>query len=284
MTRVGTLGGSGTFAGQATQVVVDRYRDFDDIVYYDTMDDVWEAIASGEVGVGVLTAETTRTGFTETFHRLLDRTRPIFVLGEVIVPYRCMLLGKPGSRLEDIQLVLGHGSLRQCEAWLAANLPSAQVRVHALNSLAAAREVLAADGTVAVVGTQLSGEASGLEVMAADIDEGSVGTWWLMSRELAIGDQVDRVVVGVEASDPDVLRAVLVRMEAFGFRLRSMATVGRGDLFRYAHLLVLSAAQPRAASVTQILDDLPQCWVLGAFSSVEEHLPDRRTGMVPSYT
>lgn len=270
---VGTLGGAGTFAGQATQVAMQRYPELRDVSYFPTMDDVWAAIADGRIDVGILTAETTRTGFTETARQLVGRSPEVYVLGEVVVPYRCMLLGKPGSSLDRIELVLGHGSIRQCEAFLRSKLPAARIQVHALNSLAAAEEVLSGDGTAAVVGTEQSGRQSGLVVLAADIDQGSEGTWWLMSRELAVGRRVDRVVLGVDAVDADVLRRVLVRMEAFGFLLRSMGTVGLGRLFHNGHLLVLTAAEPSAVPVAEVLGDMAGCWVLGAFSSTEDRLP-----------
>lgn len=271
--KVGTLGGAGTFAGQATEAAMARYAELSEVGYYPTMDEVWAAIADGSIDVGILTAETTRTGFTETARQLLGRSPEVFVLGEVVVPYRCMLLGKPGSSLSQIVQVLGHGSIRQCGAFLADKLPSASVRVHALNSLAAAQEVLGSDGTMAVVGTERSGRESGLEVLAADIDQGSEGTWWLMSRTPAVADAVDHVIVGVDSDDPDVLRRLLVRMEAFGLVVRSMETVGMGQLFRHAHLVVLVAREPVPVQVRDVVQGLDGCWVMGAFSSRDERLP-----------
>ena len=76
-----------------------------------------------------------------------------------------MLLGKPGASIEQITLVLGHGSLRLCERILNRLLPNAELQIHPENSMAAARDVMNSDGTVAVIGTSRSKEDLGLELL-----------------------------------------------------------------------------------------------------------------------
>lgn len=270
--KVGTLGGPGTFAGQATQVAVERYKELGTVSYYPTMDAVWSAIASGEVDAGILTGETTHTGFVETGAKLLSAESSFFVAGEVIVPYHCMLLGKPGTTLDRITHVLGHGSLRQCQRFLREKLPEVRVKMHDQNSLAAAREVLEGDGTTAVVGTRLSAEESGLEIIASDVDEGSEGTWWLFTSRLHVSPDPDVVVAGIRSGDRDTLRKLLVRMEAFAFTPRGLATVSQGTLFGYSHLVVLTG-RPLPVPAQDILEGLDGCWLAGAFSSTASQLP-----------
>lgn len=270
--RVGTLGGPGTFAGQATQVAVERYKEIGAVCYYPTMDAVWAAIASGEVDAGILTGETTHTGFVETGAKLLNPESAFFVAGEVIVPYHCMLLGKPGTTLEQITHIVGHGSLRQCQRFLREKLPSVQVKMHEQNSLAAAREVLEGDGTTAVVGTRRSAEESGLSIIAPDVDEGSEGTWWLFTRRLHVSPDPDVVVVGVRSDNRDTLRKLFVRMQAFALTPRGLATVSQGILFGYAHLVVLTG-RPLPVAAQDLLEGLDGCWLAGAFSSTASQLP-----------
>jgi hypothetical protein len=74
------------------------------------------------------------------------------------------------------------------------------VRMHEKNSLAAAQEVLAADGATAVVGTELSAQSNGLAVLARDVDLGSVGAWWIMSRELRVSPRPDVILIGVSSA------------------------------------------------------------------------------------
>ena len=137
--RVATLGGPATFAGQATSAALKRYEDLGDVVYYPTMTQVWDAVAAHTEDTGLLGAETSSTGLTEIAERLIEDDT-CSVLGEVVVPYNCMLLGKPGASIEQIKLVVGHGSLRLCERTLKSLLPNADLQIHPENSMAAARE------------------------------------------------------------------------------------------------------------------------------------------------
>ena len=235
------------------------------------MAEVWEAIDSRTADIGILGAETSSTGLTEIAERLLDDDS-FSVLGEVVVPYNCMLLGKPGSSTEHIRLVVGHGSLRLCERSLRTLVPNAELRLHPQNSMAAALDVLKSDGSVAVVGTSRSKEEFGLEILAEDIDDGCEAAWWLLSSELRLSEQPDRVVVTVESDHPDVLQRLMTRMASFDMVARSITTKALGSGFRYAHLVVFVGC-PLPVPGDVLLWNLEGCRLVGAFSSVERVLP-----------
>lgn len=264
---VATLGGPGTFAGQATAAFMTRAPDLGRVQYLSAMEDVWAAVSSGTADSAVLTSETTNTGLEEIARRLLQPESGLHVNGEILVPYHCMLLGKPGTSLDRIRLVLGHGSLVHCRAFLAERLPQAQVRMHDQNSLAAAAEVLAGDGQVAVVGTLLSAKENGLAVLAPDIDRGSVGAWWIMSRELRLSQRPDVLVLGVSPDAGDVLGEIFGRLHATGRTLRGIAAVGGGGIFRYGYLAVFRNGTS-SESPLQALAGLAGCRLIGAFESV----------------
>lgn len=262
-----TLGGPGTFAGQATAAFTARLPEFGAVEYFATMDEVWAAVSSGAVDSAVLTSETTNTGLQEIARHLLAAEPDLYVNGEILVPYHCMLLGKPGTSLDRVRLVLGHGSLVHCRGFLAERLAQAEVRMHDQNSLAAAAEVLAADGDIAVVGTLVSAQANGLAVLARDIDRGSVGAWWLMSRELRTGPRPDVLVVRVSAAAEGALGELLSRTKAAGMTLRGIAAVGGGSIFRYDYLVVLRCKNP-SVPPQEALSGLTGCSLAGAFKSV----------------
>jgi prephenate dehydratase len=269
---VATLGGPGTFAGQATRVLVRRTPELGLVQYFSTMDEIWAAVSSGAVDSAVLTSETTNTGLEAIAGRLLASDAGLYVNGEFLVPYRCMLLGKPGTSLDRIRLVLGHGSLVHCQGFLAERLARAEVRMHNQNSLAAATEVLAGDGDTAVVGTQLSAETNGLAVLARDIDRGSVGAWWIMSRELRVSSRPDVLVVGVSSAVEGAVDELLGRMRDAGLTLRGIAAVGRGSIFRYDYLVVSSGKNP-SMSPHESLAALTGCRLIGAFESFSVDAP-----------
>jgi len=258
--EVATLGGPGTFAGQATRAFTSRLPELGPVRYLPTMDEIWAAVSAGSVDSAVLTSETTNSGLQEIAAHLLAPAAELYVNGEVLVPYHCMLLGKPGASLDRIRLVLGHGSLIHCRGFLAERLPRAEVRMHDQNSLAAAAEVLAGDGDVAVVGTLASAEQNGLAVLAREVDRGSVGAWWIMSRELRVSPRADVLVVAVSGAVADLLAWA----QAGDMTLRGIAAVGRGSLFRYDYLVVLSGP---SAPAGETLAGLAGCRLVGAFES-----------------
>ena len=57
--RIGTLGGSATFAGEATEAIRARHPEFSEPHYFKSMDDCWNELASGTVDAVVLGAERT---------------------------------------------------------------------------------------------------------------------------------------------------------------------------------------------------------------------------------
>lgn len=271
---VATLGGPGTFAGQATALFLARTPELGPVQYLPTMDEIWAAVSSGAVDSAVLTSETTNTGLAEIAEHLLAPGTGLHVNGEILVPYHCLLLGKPGTKLDDIRLVLGHGSLVHCRRFLGEHLPQAEVRMHEKNSLAAAQEVLAADGATAVVGTELSAQSNGLAVLARDVDLGSVGAWWIMSRELRVSPRPDVILIGVSSASGAALGGLLTRAQAAGLTVRSIAAVGTGSIFSYDYLVAFRA--PGApASAAEDLAGLAGCRLIGAFESASADPADR---------
>jgi hypothetical protein len=234
--RVGTLGSALTFAGQATAELLRVRPGLGEPVYFPTMDDVVAAVLGGAVDIGVLTSETSNTACTETVARILAGEK-LFVTDEIVVPYRCALLGKPGSRIEDVTHVGGHGSIRQCQPFLRERLPHASVEIHQQNSVVAAREVLAGDGSTAVIGTEAVAAALGLSIIERDVDRGSVGGWWALTSGVRF--PVDGDLIAVRVAGVGDLDATVDRARRLGLSLRTITNAPTGELFRYRYLIVL---------------------------------------------
>jgi len=249
-----------------------RMPELGPVHYLPAMDEIWAAVSAGAVDSAVLTSETTNTSLEAIAAHLLAAETDLYVNGEILVPYHCMLLGKPGTSLDQIRLVLGHGSLVHCREFLAERLPQADVRMHDQNSLAAAAEVLAGKGDIAVVGTLLSAEKNGLEVLERDVDRGSVGAWWIMSRELRVSPRPDVVAVAVSAAAEGALGELLARMQDVGMTPRGVAAVNGGSIFRYDYLVVLSS-EDLSVSPHDVIAGLTGCRLIGAFESVSVDTP-----------
>ncbi len=234
--RVGTLGSALTFAGQATLALLELRPELHGPEYFPTMDGVVAAVLGGEVEWGVLTSETSNTACTETAARILGGER-LFIGAEIVVPYHCALLGRPGSRLEDIRHVGGHGSIRQCRRFLRERLPGAKVEIHPQNSVAAAREVLAGDGSAALIGTEAVARELGLEIIEHDVDDGSAGGWWALSATPVVSPGADHLAVIVEGGGE--LQESLALAARLGLAVRTVTNAPTGEIFRYRYLLTL---------------------------------------------
>jgi len=270
---VATLGGPGTFAGQATAALAARMPELGPIRYLSGMDEIWAAVSAGVVDSVVLTSETSNTGLEEIARYLVAQQAALHVNGEIVVPYRCMLLGQPGTRLDRIRLVLGHGSLVHCREFLAQRLPQAEVRMHDQNSLAAAAEVLAGNGDLAVVGTLSSAETNGLAVLERDIDRGSVGAWWLLSRELRISPRPDVLLVGIRSGTGAALDDLTGRVREAGMALRGIAAVAGKGIFRYDYLVAIWSMNS-SASPHEVVAGLTGGRLIGAFESASVDAPE----------
>jgi prephenate dehydratase len=270
---IGTLGSDLTFAGQATEELrrhrPGRYAE--GTTFLPTMDAVAEAVLARRVDVGVLTSETSRTACTDTAARLLAG-EDLHVVDEIVVPYHCALLVRPGTRLEDVTHVGGHGSLRQCRRFLAETLPGASVEMHEHNSVVAGREVLEGDGTTAVVGTLALARELGLKVLARDVDDGALGGWWALSADPAWSADADHVVLRVDGADE--LESALSLARGAGLTLRTVTNAPSGTLFHYRYLVTLrsdSGPVPNAA-----LDRFGAA-LIGAFTSSTAACPPTPT-------
>lgn len=237
--RTGTLGSVLTFAGQATQRLVEHRGAPRETRYFPTMDDVAAAVLDGTIDLGVLTSETSRTACTDTVARMLGGDR-LYVADEILVPYHCALLGKPGTQIADVTYVGGHGSIRQCQEFLRARMPHATAEMHRLNSVEAAREVIAGDGSTAVIATEALASELGLEILERDVDGGAVGGWWALSAQLRITPGADHVALRLDGTP--ALEAAFSTLARLQMTVRTVTNQPTGELFKYRYLVTARTA------------------------------------------
>jgi prephenate dehydratase len=263
--RVGVPGGPHTFAGSAAADISAHVRPLVP-VWFDRTEAMVEALHRGDIDGILLRPETTATG-PGSVYRLL-RGSAVQVAGEYVVPFRCLLLARPGARTSEIKQVFGHGAVHECSRRLGELLPHATVTATERISYESARDVAAGDGTTAVVANAHTAAELGLDVLADNIDNGAVGVWWLLVRDAPIRGPVATVVL--RTSDPTAsVTAVVLALDRAGFAVRAL--VGErvsGAPFRYGYVLVADARSGRAW--------LPEGWsvpgwaVAGAVASLAE--------------
>ncbi len=269
--RLGALGGPSTFGAQAAQRLRELYPEFAEIVYFPTAEESMDWAAPNAPDAACAPEQMRWTGFHPGIHgRVSPPDADTYVIAEVTHAYHCSLLGKPGTRLGDIRDVQGHtGSITQSEAWLREHLPQARIRIVDTSSHGAAQAVAAGDGSLASVGTPEMGSQWGLEVLAADIDGGSVANYWALAPRPYFSAAPTRVLVTGRFGADGALTDVVLGLAQAGYRLHTVSTSpSRQQLYEYDYVLRFVGAGSLVA-VQAALGRVPAARLAGAYEARE---------------
>lgn len=166
----GFLGPPGTFTQEALLQVVDP--ESAELVYFPTVEEVIHAVEQGEVTQGMVPIENSVEGTVNaTVDTLGFDIEGLCIQREVILPVRLHLLGRPGTKLEDVTEVLSmpHATA-QCRRWLREHLPRAAI-VAANSTAEAAGRVAYEKGSAVAIGPNLAAQLFALEVIARDVTD-----------------------------------------------------------------------------------------------------------------
>src|SRR5512138_2450833 len=165
--RIAYLGPPGTFSEEA----VARCDLAREAVPYPTFADAYQALRQGEVDGALLPIENSIEGSVgATLDLLVHQPGPL-IRREVVLPVRQHLLGRSGTRLDQIRRVLSHPQpLGQCSRFLREKL--AGVALEPTYSTAdAARKVAAGEADAAAIGSRAAADRYGLAVLAESIQD-----------------------------------------------------------------------------------------------------------------
>lgn len=154
---IGTLGPEGTYSHQAALKLGG------DVVFYDGVHEIAEAVVSGVVESGVVPIENSIEGSVNaTLDVLTDYD--VYITSEIVVEVHHALIA--GS--EDFTEIVSHPqALAQCRSYLKENYPDVDLR--SVSSTARGVEVARREGVAAIAHPSLADR--GLEVIAEDIQD-----------------------------------------------------------------------------------------------------------------
>jgi len=162
---VASLGPRGTFSEEA---VVKHFGAQAPVILCNSIDEVFRAVESGNVGYGMVPLENSTEGAVgRTMDLLLSS--PLKICGEVLLPVHQNLLSKSGD-IAAIKRIYSHAqSLAQCNRWLIQNCPHAERVPVASNAEAAKRAQDDAD-SAAIAGRSAATHYD-LSVLAGNIED-----------------------------------------------------------------------------------------------------------------
>ena len=261
--KTATLGSAGTFAGEATTLMCEKYPEFGEVVYRPSMEACYAALDRGEVDVAILGQE--RTGQPHPGREVLNQGYSI--IKQEVVPLACNLYAKPGVAKEQIRKIVGHGSIHQCTAYLDKHFPGVPREQHQLNSVEAAKEVMTGDGTMAVVGSRsLIKLVPGLQTLATGIDSGAAASWWAYTKKPIFSDALNRLVVTARFGSDGALGDLIAGIQGAGFRLRAIGSFAVNEgCGNYDYVLQFGGQGMRAA-VEGVVKRFASARLAGAFN------------------
>ncbi len=160
--RIGFFGPSGTFTEEAASLIGD------DLIAFDSILDILEAVDKGEVNVGVVPIENSIEGPVGVTLDLLVHDYDLKIKKEVIIPISHNLLINPDANIDDVQLVYSHiQALSQCRKFI----EGLNVIVNSTPSTSAAAEMIKGKKNSAAIGTKKAAEIYGLKIAASNIQD-----------------------------------------------------------------------------------------------------------------
>jgi len=134
-----------------------------------TFEDALNAVAAGEVDLGMIPIENSLAGRVADIHHLMP-TAGLHIIGEWFLPIRNQLMAPSGATLKSIKFVESHiMALGQCRNFVR---KLGVKTIVAADTAGAAREVSErGDQTRAAIASRLAAEIYGLEILAEDIED-----------------------------------------------------------------------------------------------------------------
>ena len=165
--RLAFLGPSGTFTEQAAL----KHTPEATLVPFPSIPAVASAVDGGLADEGVVPIENSLEGSVTPTLDLLIQESTLFIRNELVLTIEHCLLVRPGTGLEEIEMVYSHPqALAQCRTFLSQRLPKAEM-VASLSTSAAVDEMRGSARTAAAVANRRAAIIYGAEVLAQGIED-----------------------------------------------------------------------------------------------------------------
>ena len=161
------LGPYGTYTEEAALL----YDPDAELRPYPNISAVGRAVAEGETDEGVAPIENSIEGSVNFTLDLLVSENSLVIRYEIVIPIEHYLMGRPGTRLEDVQVVYSHPqALAQCREYLERNFTNAE-RSASLSTAQAVGDAMSSDAPSAAIAPYRSAALYQAEILASGIQD-----------------------------------------------------------------------------------------------------------------
>lgn len=180
--KIATLGPEGTFSHEA----VLKYDKKVSILFIDTIRDVFEAVADGKAGLGIVPIENSIAG---TVGQTLDYLMlfGLKIKAEELLPINHYLVGF--GKIRDIKILYLHPqTYEQCELFIKKNLPKTEIIQTSSNGKSAEIVAKSKDKTKASIIPKIAADIYKLKILKKDIQDNRFN----VTRFFVIGNSDNR--------------------------------------------------------------------------------------------
>lgn len=242
---------------------------------HDSFRSAADAVLHGAADLALLPIENTTAGsINETYDLLADGK--LHITGEVVASIEHCLLALPGTKLDDVRVVISHPqALAQCQAFFAAH-PHLTARAEVDTAGSARRVAQSGDRTLAAIASAAAAKTYGLQILAQGIQTQSGNA----TRFVEIGlhpapvpeDARAKTSLLLALADrPGALGEVLVRFGAHQLsltKLESRPIPSAPFTYRfYIDVIGHAASAPFQAALDEIRPLTTELRVLGTYAS-----------------
>ena len=161
------LGPYGTYTEEAALL----YDPGAELRPYPNISAVGRAVAEGETDEGVAPIENSIEGSVNFTLDLLVSEISLLIRYEIVIPIEHYLMGKPGTKLEDIEVVYSHPqALAQCREYLERNFTNADQSA-SLSTAQAVGDAMSSDAPSVAIAPYRSAALYQAEILASGIQD-----------------------------------------------------------------------------------------------------------------
>jgi len=191
--KIGCQGTSGANSETASKMIFGDKKP----VFYNSFEDVFRAVQSGEIDYGVIPLKNSTAGMIDSAYDLMAKYS-VYIVKQVCVEINHCLCAKKGTSIENIKCVYSHPqALAQCSAFLAENnLKTASYS----NTATSAEMVMNSSEDIASICSSDCAERLGMEILAENIADCSVNRtqFVCIARELQVSPDADTISVMIQ--------------------------------------------------------------------------------------
>lgn len=263
--------------GSNTNLAQKRLADSENVIFFDSFSEVFEAIDKDEADMGIVPVENSSVGSVSEVYDLILKYR-FYIVGAIDMKIDNSLCACDGADFSDIKKVISHPqALKQCSKFVEENNLE---KTDCENTSIAAKLVADKnDKTLAAVCNKYAAKQYGLNVIKENIENysGNNTRFILISKTLFIKDNADKISLCFTL--PNDLSAgslynVLTRFNALGLNLTKIESRPVNKDFKYLFYLDFKGSihDPHVLNLLCALDEeLPQFNFLGNY---EEELSE----------